>query len=244
MSADAGESPPPRHRFIRLFNILDERIREIAGLDRSDASFSDVVRRASTRDKRVNREREWLTSVARWRNTLVHDPWWEEGSDYVVEPTEATLDRLETLIASLEAETRTVWDVSARDVCTFEQADSLAEVLRYMGSNDYSQVIIGTQEGLTLLTADGIARWFEINLSEDDGILMVGSVVGDALEHDLPNRHLVWPRERSVHEAREAFAESPAKGFPRLYGIVVTQMGRREESPLGIVTPWDLFDLD
>ncbi len=48
--------------------------------------------------------------------------------------------------------------------------------------------------------------------------------------------------DQTVDEARTAFLDGSSSPSTRLYAILVTHNAKPTEVPLGIVTPWDVFD--
>jgi hypothetical protein len=48
--------------------------------------------------------------------------------------------------------------------------------------------------------------------------------------------------DQTVDEARAAFLDGSSAPSTRLYAILVTHSAKATEEPLGIVTPWDVFD--
>jgi hypothetical protein len=100
------------------------------------------------------------------------------------------------------------------------------------------------QDGkLDLLTVEGVSRWLEEHVA--DGILDIESAaIKDALRHDLRDSSMIMARDQSVYEAAEVFAAAITQGRPRLYAIIITNTGKATEDALGIITPWDLLQLD
>jgi hypothetical protein len=48
--------------------------------------------------------------------------------------------------------------------------------------------------------------------------------------------------DQTIDEARAAFLDGGAVPSTRLYAILVTHAAKATEQPLGIVTPWDVFE--
>lgn len=236
---------PALDDLVRAYNRLDETLREFVGASQ-ERRFSKVLGQAVRSSERLGEDDEdWIEILAEIRNAVVHGRHWPlddtERISYPVTATEDAIDKIDNLIEALEHEPRTLMEIASRNPEVFSINTSLAELLRFMGRHDYSQVIIRHEGELTLLTSEGIARWFELNLTEDGSLLMTDETATEALEHDLPGHHKVWGRDRLIADAHTIFEQHVADGQPRLFAILLTENGRRDESPLGIVTPWDLF---
>jgi hypothetical protein len=48
-------------------------------------------------------------------------------------------------------------------------------------------------------------------------------------------------RDETVDAAIFAFEHAIEEGIPRLQAILITNSGRPTETPIGIMTPWDLL---
>lgn len=227
--------------FLSTFNELDETLRRIAGKtgQRPRPSFGKVLDDAARIRPSIRGDtRQWLKRVKDFRNTISHDSDWP---DHVAEPTAETVERLREILATVREGPETVLDLSSPDPRAFQVDDGLADALRFMGENDFSQVIVSTSDGLELLTSEGVARWVELRIDERGDFIAEGVTIGDALAHDLPGSGLIWSRGRNAVDAYDAFAGGCRGSSPRLFGIIVTQNGSPDETPLGIVTPWDVF---
>jgi len=111
-----------------------------------------------------------------------------------------------------------------------------------MGEKDYSQVVVrkGGKKPLTLLTVEGIARWVAHADRTDILAIPQETTIGDVLPFDLTNAMAMLSKGSTMDDARAEF-ESVRTQRPRLYAIVITEHGGGDETPIGIVTPWDIF---
>jgi hypothetical protein len=65
--------------------------------------------------------------------------------------------------------------------------------------------------------------------------------VGDVLPYEPEGTYAVMARAKTVHDAHDLFASALANKRPSIFAILITQTGKRTETPIGIVTPWDLM---
>ena len=132
-------------------------------------------------------------------------------------------------------------DTICKKVEFFSPDKKLIEVLKYMRDYDFSQVVISENGVLSLLTIEGIAKWLEQQANQEI-ISIIELSVRDALEYDDPKSFKLMGRWETVDAAKSAFINAIDQNQVRLFAIIVTENGKQRESPLGIVTAWDLIE--
>lgn len=227
-------------RFVNLYNNLDDELRDRLDVGPKD-SFASCVHKVANNDSDVSQYRDRLLAFGRLRNAIVHDNGF--GEEPIAKPRRDVVEEMETIVEELLSPPR-LDSFHSPELEVFEPSDSLRVTLRYMKDHDYSQVIVHKEGKLVLLTTEAIGHWLETNVDEDNLVLVEDASVGDALNHTLDDSFVCMARSDSVYDAREAFEQSIEVNRPRLYAIIVTEHGKRTESPLGIVTPWDLITGD
>lgn len=224
--------------FLALFNHIEDALQQIAG-DQPGRRYYDLVDRASQRNPVVRRESLTLRDSGDLRNLLVH------ARDYPREvPAVPTAETIATLRRILDALTRPrrLDQAASRLGRTFQPEEPLADALRYMRQNGYAQVAVVGSTGTALLTVGGIARWLEDRVEQSGGVVDTGgATLGDALAFEGTGTHLTMARRQTVDDARQAFVDALERG-ERLLAVIVTEHGRLEERPIGIVTPLDLLE--
>lgn len=223
--------------FIRLFNRLADHLVHITGQS-DDYSFSVLVNRAAERNAAVRAQARQLKDYGNLRNAIVHHRTFPP--EVIAEPSAKALadfDRLVERVLSPELLIPTFQS----QVRTFQPDEDLLGALRYMGENDFSQVVVRESGKLRLLTVEGIARWVE--RQTDDPIIDVSdTALDEALTYEAPGGSRILKRKDTVYDARETFASALERKQPRIFALIVTENGKATEQPLGIVTPWDLLD--
>jgi predicted transcriptional regulator len=220
--------------FVSTYNTIDGELRRRLRLGR-DVPFSRVV------NDFQNQHPLWLDvgylkTAGDLRNLLVHEP--RRPYDYVAVPTLAMLTRLKEVCRRLLNPDR-VLPKFAKRVETVAPQDSLAHVLRQIAARDFSQFPIysgATFKGL--LTENGITRWLARHVT---GTLSIVELEDVSVRQVVPEEEgrANWAfaaRDEEVESVREMFA---AKEL--LEAVLITQTGKRSESPLGIVTRWDII---
>ena len=222
--------------FIRLFNELEHALREKTGLG-TDRTFSELVKTAADKDITVRRRKGILMSIGRLRNAIVH------GRDYPVrilaDPRRDVVEEIESVLAAITRPT-TLIPTFQRSIHIFTAEDALADCLGYMKENDFSQVVLNLDGKHMLLSSEGIVKWLEN--ARDVGLAdLEKATVRDAWEYENKNICQYLPRDAPIDAVYEAFEQAIGHGIPRLQAVLITHSGKPEESPLGIVTPWDLL---
>jgi hypothetical protein len=212
-------------QFVQLYNQVADYLAKLTG-ESTRTPFYQLIERAATTNWIVRREATQLRKYGDLRNAIVH------GSDYprevIAEPTEETIARFASIVQRLVSPKRL--DSFRKPIQLFSVSDKLSAALRYMRANDFSQIIVRENSELSLLTAEGIAKWLEEQV-EQDIISVAEASISDALACDIPNSFKVMSREDTVDTAQAAFATAIEQSTPRLFAIIVTQNGQPHETP-------------
>lgn len=230
-------------QFVALFNKLDAHLRSLLRKHRPEldhiTSFSAVVRQLSQFNATVKRRKDDLVPFVELRNVLVHTSG-RKGVRILAEPLPEVLLEFQTLVEGI-MQPRRVDSIGSKNLRLFSSTSQLEDALRYMREQDFSQVVVEAQESVTVMTTTGIANWLEQHLG--DGIVMLeGTLLSEVLEHEPPGSFRVVARDAVVDDVRQHFLSLPASDVERLHAVVITHSGRDSEKPIGIVTPWDMFD--
>jgi len=224
-------------RFIQKFNELENLLRRKAGAD--NRGFSQLVDAVARIDPTVRRHREILKSFGYLRNAIIHDRRYPER--ILADPRSEILKEFDQVLTAI-AEPQKVIPCFQKEIRVFTMNEPLSVCLTFMEENDFSQVVVIEDGRCGLLSSEGVVGWLrsacKIGLADVEG-----ATIKDALEFEDKNACRYLSREDSVNAAIEAFEEAIVSGIPRLQAILVTQTGKPEERPIGIITPWDLLGL-
>lgn len=223
-------------QFIELYNRLVHHLHAVTG-EPQHVRYYDLINVAARSHSVVRRQISELRKYGDLRNAIVHDR--EYPRLIIAEPSEETLHRFKNIVDQVIKPKRL--DSFTRQLRCFSVDEQLVAGLRYMRDHDYSQVLVRENGAIALLTTEGVARWLE-QQTEQDLISIGDALVGHALAHELAGSFVVMRRDETLDAAQLAFASAIEQGHPRLAAVIVTQNGRRTETPLGIVTPWDLLE--
>lgn len=222
-------------QFIQLYNQLSRYLRQHADAD-SNLPFYQLIRAVATTHSTVKRYLTDLREYGDLRNAIVHNETYPQ--QIIAEPTEETLTQFTRIVENITAPKRVIPTFQS-NIRVFSPQGLLTEVLGYMKNTEYSQVVVQGQNGLSLLSIEGVALWFAEQQQPQMNVAQV--TVADALAHEHPDNVLFLACNALVDDARAAFSETLVRPHPRLMAVIVTQNGKRAEQPLGIITPWDLL---
>ncbi len=222
--------------FIDSFNRIDVSLREMTGLaNRSTHTFMQVLRVAAEQDSYVSRHRDDLREYAQLRNAIVHGP----QQTVIAEPLQPTVDRIRSLAQNI-ARPPLITDLMTPRPVAVASTDTLAHAVRIMHDHDFSQLLVTTAMGLSLLNSEHIRLWLGTQVREDRVSLAETSVADVIAALDDDGLHCL-PTRATEFDAISAFEDSIGRGRTRVYAVVVTNTGKRVEEALGILTPWDLI---
>jgi hypothetical protein len=224
--------------FVHLYNQLDGHLRSMAGLDHMTSFMAVVDTLARNGNGVVRSYKDSLREFGELRNAIVHDKVFP--SKIIAEPLPEVLAQLQRAVDDIISPEHLIPRFQ-RTLKLFGLSDRLTDALEYMQANNFSQVVVfGTDRQFELLTTEGVSRWLASKL-KDDLISVRDTRVGDALQHDIDDTFAVMSRSKTVHDAHDLFATALANKKPRIFAIIITQNGKRTETPLGMVTPYDLM---
>ncbi len=221
--------------FIQLYNQLSHYLREHSNSD-GNLPFYQLIRVASTTHSTVRRYLTDLREYGDLRNAIVHNQTYPQ--QIIAEPTEETITHFTRIVENVTAPKHLI-PTFQRNVHLFSTQALLVEAIDYMKFKDFSQVIVQSKEGLSLLSLESVGLWFAEQLKANMSIAKVS--IADALVHEHSDNVVFMARNALVDDAREAFSGTLSRTHPRLTAIIVTNAGKRAEQPLGIITPWDLL---
>lgn len=217
---------------VGLYYKLRDYLRELTGSTHG-TGFDELVDKAAEKNGIVKSEARRIKDFGKLGDTI-----WNHNFYQIAEPTKKAFSEFKRLVENITSPKNLIPTFRAEIKC-FSPKSQLVTALRYMRDNDFSQVVIKDRGKLSLLTAEGVAKWLE--QQTDKNIITLDEVkIGDALACDLPNTFVVMGPEDTIYDAQQAFKTSIEKSRPRLFAVLITDNGKRTGKPIGIVTPWDL----
>jgi CBS domain-containing protein len=235
-------------RLLTAYNAIDAYLQNWSHHDRP-TSFRSLVDLYAKKN-RAWKDAELLRTVAGLRNLLVHEK--VEPYEYPCVPIAKFVEELEAARDRLLHPRRA--DYFTRKVVTIHSDDSLAHVLKmiyelkithfpvYESGREYSQ---SKARFAGVLTENGITRWLAETVARDESLIEL---------RDEPAREVLAREESSKGQRknyefapRHARVEELVQRFhdnTYLEAVLITQNGSAKEDLQGIVTRWDVLNLE
>ena len=225
-------------RFEAAYNRIDHALGDMvaSGGDRRKTGFAAKVRIAAARRRHLARYKDFLLEAGELRNALVHS---RTGDDeYIAVPSEKTvieMERVEQAAFSPEK----VLPRFARRVIALRSDQSIADAWQLMRDDGYSRYPVYAADGtfVGLLTSNGFARFAAGHLSGT--VLHIDTArvhVEDMLDQDHRRDQVIFvSRDAIIDEVDEMFHQNKM-----LDCVIVTDHGRPDEKPLGLISGNDI----
>lgn len=222
-------------RFEAAYNSIDRHLRHCLSKE-SSTTFSQLVKEYSQKNP-FSKHRDTLRIAADLRNFLVHEK--VAPFQHAAIPTEETVRNLEEIRDQLLNPGR-VFPTFQKRVETLSPDESLAKVLKLICQRNYSQFpVYSGQTFKGLLTENGITRWLAHHVTQNFSLIELEDVTVKQIlpeEEKRSNWHFV-SRIATIEDLKRQFSENDI-----LEAVLITDAGKRSESPLGIVTRWDMVN--
>lgn len=226
-------------RFEVAFNQIHRWMQRNARNETTD-KFSELLRINYPRHSIIRKYYHDLKMYGRLRNSLVHD---KIALDfYIAEPHEKVVEKIE-MIASQVSDPKNALEIATRPVFYFKEDTSLVDVLKIIQKRAYSQFPVYDDNGFKwLLTSNCIAQWLASNLLEG------GRTIEDVKISDLEYLHSkrfveFAPKNSDIFSVEDIFEKYHLEN-KKLEAVLITENGKATERPIGIITPWDLVEID
>lgn len=245
-SADSAQEQARGHEFVRLFNEIDHYIKRLVGSNGGE-SFFRRLQWAVRDNPALKRWQEDLMEYAELRNALVHDRHFPNRM--IAVPVERTLAEFRRLVERI-VRPRRVLPQFGCELRVFAPDEQLSTALDYMHRKGYTQIVAREGGELRLITAAAVTRWLAAHMAApppDGGngascIDLTGASVADVLALEKPETLGLIGRDATIEEAVDSFQRAISRRRGRLYALLITENGKSDESPLGIITPVDLLE--
>jgi len=224
-------------RFESAYNRIDRGLGELINeqADKRKHAFASKVRIVSQRYRRVAKYADFLLEIGELRNAVVHN---RTGEDlFLAVPSESTVVELERIEQKLFAPER-VEKRFLRDVITLRPEQTLAEAFELIRDDGYSRYpVYDDQRFVGMATSNGFTRWIAARMSgtriEVDGSKVT---IADIIARD-------HRRDRVTFVDRNAYVDDVEQLFARrheLEAVIITERGRENEKPIGMICPADM----
>ncbi|MEH7383325.1 CBS domain-containing protein [Bacillus sp. JJ1533] len=221
--------------FNRIHKALGKMVKNIPG-----DIFTQLVAHGAKRHAVIRTYKDELFQFAKLRNAIVHEKL--RADFYIAEPHEDVVERIEEIAELLEKPV-TALSISSNPVVYFNYHSSIKDVILATHNNTYTKFPIykdGSCVGI--LTSGAVLRWMARHLSSD--VIHLANIrVGEVIPYET--KHLIdfVDKDRDIFAVEEMFEKRHAHG-KKLEAVIITDNGQIDEKPLGIITSWDLIEID
>jgi predicted transcriptional regulator len=226
-------------RFEVAFNQIHSWLKKNSK-DQSTDKFTSLLSSSFPVHSIIRKYYHDLKMYARLRNSMVHER--IEMGFYIAEPHKRVVEQIE-FIASVLLEKKAALTIATKPVFYYYEDAKLRDILMVINKRSYSIFPIYDSNGYKwLLTSECIIQWFADN--------MVGNTIhlDEVRVKDLYSLKKSSPvtfvnKDIDMFEIEDIFETYHLKN-QKLEAVIITENGSQGEKPLGIVTSWDLVEID
>ncbi|WP_066321776.1 CBS domain-containing protein [Bacillus sp. FJAT-29814] len=238
MKAGNNKTQQLSERFEVAYNQVHDALKDIVQIN--DERFVVLVKVGAKKYQVIETFKKDLEQYARLRNAIVHEKM--EVGFYIAEPNAKVVNHIEK-IANILSKPNYALSIASKNVINFDYNDSILKVTAAIRDHGYSKFPVyknKTCQGL--LTASSIMKWMAKNM--ENNIVNLSDVkVSDIMAIEKQHPIDFISKEINIFEVEDIF-EKAHKKKSKLEAVIITENGRSDERPLGIITPWDLIEID
>lgn len=227
-------------KLLRLYNEIDAYLRQECKTDKY-ADHVYLIQEVSRKNRVVARYQQELRAVAQLRNSIVHNPF--RDADPIASTNEVVVTYYEHIRDSLlNPQTALSIAIPAKLIYTVAPDENLNQVLKHMDKNTYTHVPVIEDNKMTGILSENTLLSY---LAENGDVIITEDMAVKELADYLPisahrsETFVFLPRKASLGQVFSVFNEA-IKKRQRIGMLFITEHGRQDEKPLGIITAWDL----
>ncbi len=221
-------------RFLTAFCSLEYQLQQITGIG-SHESFSFLIDHVSRTNAAFAHYRDDLKEYAELRNAIVHK---RIGGKTIAEPHPDVVERIESIV-KIVTQTPKLAEFFSKKVTICNTEDTLKYVLDLLLKGRFNQLPVYSGKKLVgLLTSDAIVLWLanEFQTAQSfDSTSKVKELLEFASSKAKSDEYLLMGHDSTIFDALDAFDAAYKRG-KHLQALIITESGKAEQYPLGIVT--------
>lgn len=227
-------------RFEAAFNRIHQKLIALVDPTKHHAPFGEVLYAARDQHNVVFYHFDLLKQLSKLRNALVHEK--VKDDFYIAEPHLEIVEEIER-ICTLLLQPPLALSIASQPVTIFTPETPLQMILDTIKEKGYSQFpIYQEQQFIGLVTEGGIAKWLSHQFLNNH--LDVSHIMAkDILQYEKSHHVTFLNRDNSIYDL-EALFEKSFHQNRKLEAVLITQTGLQMQRPIGIVTSWDLVQID
>ena len=225
-------------RFEVAYNQVHDALRDIVNIN--DDRFIVLVKVGAKKYQVIETFKKDLEQYARLRNAIVHEKM--EVGFYIAEPNAKVVNHFEK-IANILSRPNLALSIATKNVISFDVHDKVLKVTGAIKTYGYSKFpVYKNKKCIGLLTSSSIVKWMAQNM-KNNTVNLADIHVSDIMTFEKDRPLVFISKEMNIFEVENIFEKSH-KNKQKLECVIITENGSEEEKPLGIITPWDLIDVD
>lgn len=226
-----------KHKYIEAFKRVEKTLKRIACVSADTTQYKDILDKAKQNNPAVAYFEGLLWDLYGLRNVFAH----ADRDKYIAEVNSLAFEKMDEILKILTKPPRA--DVLFKaDVLCATTEDIAETVLRQMNEKLYTHIpVYNGSKFIGVLSETTILEWLVENIKEGRAQFYKGKVADINRKYLNSNRniHKFVSADTSVFEIQKMFDDSIKQG-KRLGVIFITNSGKKDERPVGIVTAWDL----
>lgn len=217
------------NKFIDAFVRIEKRLKEIASVNRY-LKFHQLIDICSKKNIVVKNNFTKLLDYADLRNVLIHQR--DDNNEILAQPTDNSVRSIENIAKLLEQD-KTALDFASKPVKIVRPYDNIQLAFELMEQLETTKIPVYSKNNfINLLTMDMVARWALHNETDNR--------IEKAIDcKDCKHKVIFFDENRSLLDVIKVFEDNLVKGI-NLSAILITEHGRENEYPKGIITVYDL----
>jgi CBS domain-containing protein len=235
------ETREPSQELVDLYNEVDAYMRQQYKHDKySDHIF--LIQELAPKNRVIARHQQEMRAVAQIRNIIIHNAFGHIVGP-VLQPHTEVVKRYRAVRDALlhPAEALSI-AILAHRIYTASMDTNAIKLLKKMNENIYTHVPI--MDGDTLLGIFSENTLLAYTADAGEAIITKDMTVVDFAEYIPLKNHAseafeFLPRNASLGKVYEVFNKAISKHV-RIGMVFITEHGREDEKPLGVITAWDL----
>jgi Predicted transcriptional regulator with C-terminal CBS domains len=165
----------------------------------------------------------------------------------LAEPHDSVVKNIMEIAAKLESPKIISDVIQKQKISTFSPEDNLSKILNKIKNNKFTQFPIFSSKGFEgILSENGITNWLAANIKEDIISISETKVADILLCEESKENFRFINRRTSIYEVEDYFQKFTNQGQSNGCLLILNNPKRltNEQDILGIVTPWDLTEID
>lgn len=225
-------------RFEVAFNQVHDAMKDIVKIN--DDRFVVLVKVGAKKYQVIETFKKDLEQYAKLRNAIVHEKM--EVGYYIAEPNAKVVEHIEK-IANVFNRPNYALSIATKKVLYFDYNDSILKVTEAIRQYNYSKFpIYKSKEFIGLLTSGSIVKWMAQNMVSNS-VNLADTHIFDIMKYEKDHPIEFVAKSTNIFDVETIFGKSH-KVKKKLEAVIITENGKKDEVPLGIITPWDLIEID